>query len=157
MSGIGSLSAQLLCAFAVLFTGCGCSSSCRQPAQGEVLLKHIGTSNSMGTFQLENRSSEGLWFYGTADGSGVVNALPPATTIECQHLDSKGWISEPPFVGTFLESAVVEVPPAAARRVTVHMGYALQHMQGVCRLRMNLNGGRFILSEAFALEPPAHP
>ena len=138
---------------ALLLLG-ACHSPSHAQDKGRVRLEHVETAASGGIFQLasfrlENQSNVSIWFEGTVDTSGVVRPVRYLTRLECQPRDSLGWFSEGPFTGDFDATQAIEVEPNRTVRLLADVAYSRQYIGGLCRLRIELSGGRSIVSEDF--------
>jgi hypothetical protein len=125
-----------------------CGSPANLPPSGTVSLEYIETSGDRAVFQLENHSTQTLYFRGHSTPlTGVAPLAGAASTLECRPVESWAWVAE----GKIQEGGpeTVRVAPGQRQRLNVEATFVQQHKAGRCRLRLRLEGDTFIESKSF--------
>jgi hypothetical protein len=138
---------SLLLVCAISLAACG--SSANRPPSGTISLEYIETSGGRAVFQLENHSTQSLYFRGHSTPlTGAAPLAGAVSTLECRPVDSWAWITE----GKIEEGGpeTVQVAPGQRQHLDVQAAFLQQHKDGRCRLRLRLEGDTFIESKSFA-------
>jgi hypothetical protein len=121
----------------------------QKPPEGRLSLKHVASASGTASFDLVNQSTITFWFDATTDDSGMVRPLPYATWLECHPADSLGWQSTGRTMGSFVRIDVIPIAPSGTVRFAAALTGSADFAGGHCRLRMELNGGTSVVSDAF--------
>jgi hypothetical protein len=127
-------------------------AACKPPAKGVpsgyIGLAYEGMSGSSIDFELENNSTQAIYFRGANNGLTGAVPWPGAATMECRETASLPWVGDGVKMADGWPAAV-EVAPGERRRMTVESALPQQHKGGRCRLRLELLGGTFVESKDF--------
>jgi hypothetical protein len=127
-------------------------AACKPPVKGVpsgyISLVYEGLSGSSIDFELENHSTQTIYFRGANSGSTGAVPWPGAATMECRQTASEPWAGDGVSRADGWPAAV-EVAPGERRRMTVESALPQQHQGGRCHLRLELLGGTFVESKDF--------
>lgn len=125
-----------------------CGSRADLVPSGTISLEYVETSGERAVFQLENRSTQSLYFRGRSTPlTGVAPLAGAVSTLQCKPAEAGAWVVE----GKIEEGGpeTIHVAPGQRQRLSVQAAFAQQYKGGRCRLRLRLEGGTFIESRTF--------
>ena len=137
-------------AWSIGLLACACAHPADTPPSGALLLQHVEMSGSTAIFRLENHSTQSIFLAVYEETSAAVVPLSYNAVLACRPPLSSLWESETLHTASIESSDIIEIKPDQVRTLNVGAQFTRNYKNGLCRLRLSLEGGTFIESKTFA-------